>query len=98
MLPAYLGYFVGLADDDVEPGTPQAVRRGLVIGAVVSTGFLVVFGVDGLLLTLGLRSIIELLPWAAMVIGVGVAILGVAMLAGYEPVVNLPKPGRAGTG
>jgi high-affinity nickel permease len=49
------------------------VQRGLVIGAVVSSGFLLVFGVVGLLVVLGLRSIIELVPWAAIVIGVAVA-------------------------
>jgi hypothetical protein len=40
MLPAYLSYFMGLADDDVAAGGPAAVRRGLVIGAVVSSGCL----------------------------------------------------------
>jgi len=98
MLPAYLSYFVGLTDDDVAEGRATAVQRGLVIGAVVSSGFLLVFGVVGLLVVLGLRSIVELVPWAAIVIGVAVAALGVAMLAGYEPVVDLPKVGRAREG
>lgn len=98
MLPAYLSYFMGLSDDGVEAGAPTAVRRALVIGAVVSSGFLVVFGVVGALVTLGMRAIIDVIPWAAMVIGGGVGILGVAMLLGYEPVVNLPKVGRARSG
>jgi cytochrome c-type biogenesis protein len=98
MLPAYLGYFIGIDDDEVTEGGPAAVRRGLTIGAVVSSGFLLVFGVVGLLLTAGLRSVIDVLPWAAIVIGVGVGALGVAMLAGYEPVVRLPKFQRAGSG
>lgn len=98
MLPAYLSYFIGLSDDDVAEGGATAVRRGLTIGAVVSAGFLLVFGLVGTLLTLGMRSIIGLLPWAAMVIGIGIGILGIAMLAGYEPVVNLPKLGRAREG
>jgi cytochrome c-type biogenesis protein len=98
MLPAYLGYFIGLSDDDDAGGGATAVRRGLAIGAVVSSGFLLVFGVVGLLVMIGLRSIIDLIPWAAIVIGTGVGILGIAMLAGYEPVVNLPKLGRAREG
>ena len=98
MLPAYLSYFIGLSDDDAAEGGAAAVRRGLTIGAVVSSGFLLVFGVVGVLLTLGMRSIIDLLPWAAIVIGVGLGILGIAMLAGYEPVVSLPKLGRAHEG
>jgi cytochrome c-type biogenesis protein len=98
MLPAYLGYFMGLSDDEVETGGPAAVRRALVIGAVVSSGFLFVFGVVGALVTLGLRAIIDVIPWAAMVVGGGVALLGTAMLLGYEPVVNLPRIGRARSG
>lgn len=98
MLPAYLAYFIGLSDDDVSEGGPAAVSRGLAIGAVVSAGFLLVFGLVGLLVMIGLRSIIDLIPWAAIVIGIGVGILGIAMLAGYEPVVNLPKIGRAREG
>lgn len=98
MLPAYLSYFMGLNDDGVAQGGAAAVRRGLGIGAVVSGGFLLVFGVVGLLVTAGLQSIIDFIPWASIVIGGLVAILGIAMLAGYEPVVSLPKFGKAKEG
>jgi cytochrome c-type biogenesis protein len=88
MLPAYLSYFLGLD----EPGGGRAtVGRALVIGSVVSSGFLVVFGVVGVLVTLGLRWVITLIPWAALLIGVGLVLLGLAMLAGYQPVARLPK-------
>ena len=36
MLPAYLGYFIGLDDGHVDRA--EAVRRALVIGGVVSAG------------------------------------------------------------
>jgi cytochrome c-type biogenesis protein len=88
MLPAYLSYFLGLN----EPGEGRAtVGRALVIGSVVSAGFLVVFGVVGVLVTLGLRWVITLIPWAALLIGAGLVLLGLAMLAGYQPVARLPK-------
>jgi cytochrome c-type biogenesis protein len=89
---------MGLSDDDVAPGGPATVSRALIIGAVVASGFLLVFGVVGGLVTLGMRAIIDIIPWAAMVIGGGVGLLGVAMLLGYEPVVNLPKIGRTRPG
>ncbi|MBW3662755.1 MAG: cytochrome c biogenesis CcdA family protein [Actinobacteria bacterium] len=98
MLPAYLSYFMGLTDDDADTSRRAALGRGLTIGAVVSGGFLLVFGVVGVLVTAGLRSIIDLIPWAAIVIGGAVAVLGIAMLAGYEPVVSLPKLARASEG
>jgi cytochrome c-type biogenesis protein len=88
MLPAYLSYFLGLD----EPGGGRAtVGRALVIGLVVSAGFLLVFGVVGALVTLGLRWVITLIPWAALLIGAGLVLLGLAMLAGYQPVARLPK-------
>jgi cytochrome c-type biogenesis protein len=59
MLPAYLAYFMGLEGAD---GTPRAVGRGLLVGTVVSTGFLTVFGVAGVLITLGVRAVVGALP------------------------------------
>ncbi len=97
MLPAYLGWFLGLGEDG-PAGRGGAVGRGLVVGAVVSSGFLVVFGVTGVLITLGLRSVIDLIPWAAMAVGLLLVGLGVAMLAGHEPTFSLPRAGTAGGG
>ncbi|MDP8958895.1 MAG: cytochrome c biogenesis protein CcdA [Actinomycetota bacterium] len=92
MLPAYLSYFLGLDQPD-EPRGRTTVGRALVIGSVVSAGFLAVFGVVGILVTLGLGRVITLVPWAALLIGAGLVLLGLAMLAGYQPVARLPKLG-----
>lgn len=93
MLPAYLSYFTGAADDDVS--RPVALARGLRVGLVVSAGFVVVFGISGLLLTLGLQSLIDVLPWLALLVGAGVLVLGVAMVRGFY--LNVRVPGmRAG--
>lgn len=98
MLPAYMSWFLGLSDEPGPRDGATAVRRALAIGAVVSGGFLLVFGVVGLLVTLGLRVVIDLVPIAALVIGVLVAVLGVAMLLGFQPAIRLPSIGRARTG
>ncbi|MGH9053267.1 MAG: cytochrome c biogenesis CcdA family protein [Acidimicrobiia bacterium] len=90
MLPAYLSYFLGL-DEPGEAGGRATVARALVVGGIVSAGFLVVFGVVGALVTVGLRWVITLVPWAALLIGAGLVLLGLAMLAGYQPVARLPK-------
>jgi cytochrome c-type biogenesis protein len=97
MLPAYLSYFLGMED---RSGSPRAgVYRALAVGLAVSAGFMTVFfliGVPfaGLYRTtdLGLR-----LPWVTLVVGLGLAALGVAMLRGFEPAIRLPKMSR-GTG
>jgi cytochrome c-type biogenesis protein len=97
MLPAYLAYFLGL-EGATRPDAARTVGRSLVVGGVVSAGFITVFGVAGVLITLGVQAVVGALPWAAMVVGVGVAGLGVAMLGGFEPSARLPKLSRGGTG
>jgi cytochrome c biogenesis protein CcdA len=89
MLPAYLGYFIGLDDEDLD--RPAALRRALVIGGVVSAGFLVVFGLTGAVIVAGLRSIATYIPWVALVIGVGLFGLGIALLRGYYLNIRLPQ-------
>lgn len=97
MLPAYLSYFMGL-EDDVATGRPEAVGRALTVGAVVSGGFLVVFGLAGAVITLGFRGVIGAIPWAALVVGAAVAVLGLAMVAGFKPTTRLPMPQRGAGG
>jgi cytochrome c-type biogenesis protein len=94
MLPAYLGYFLGLEGQppDWRTGTTKAVRVGL----AVSAGFLVVFIAVGIVLAQLSKSIDSVLPWATIVIGAILAVLGVAIAFGFEPVVNLPKLERGG--
>jgi len=88
MLPAYLSYFMGIDSED--QGTGQAIRSALVIGGAVSFGFLVVFGAAGILITAGFRVLIDAIPWVAIVIGLGVIGLGIALVGGYEMKVGLP--------
>ena len=97
MLPAYLAYFLGM-EGEARPDAARTIGRSLVVGAVVSAGFITVFGVAGVLITLGVQAVVGALPWAAMVVGVGVAILGAAMLGGFELTARLPKINSAGPG
>jgi cytochrome c-type biogenesis protein len=97
MLPAYLSYFLGL-EEDAEVTAGSSAVRAVQVGAVVSAGFLLVFGLAGILLTLGVRAVVDALPWIAMVVGVGVIGLGVALLSGRELRVRLPMTDRAGDG
>ncbi|NQV08117.1 cytochrome c biogenesis protein CcdA [bacterium] len=97
MLPAYLSYFIGTGGDEPED-TATAMRRSLVVGGVVSAGFLLVFGVTGVLITAGFRTVTDAIPWLALVVGVGIVLLGIAMLRGFDLTVRLPKPGRASHG
>ena len=75
---------------NVPPGTP-----GIPAGAV-SLGFLVVFSALGIPINAGITSIYEWMPWLTIVIGALLIALGIAMLAGWKPVVALPRLDRGG--
>jgi cytochrome c-type biogenesis protein len=94
MLPAYLGFFLGLEASDGDVKT--SVSRSLGVALSVSAGFLAVFSLVGLATYHLSASVDEFTPWATIVIGMVLAGLGVAMLRGFEPVVNLPKLNRGG--
>ncbi len=96
MLPAYLSYFMGIQDE----GRSRAatLRAALVVGGVVSFGFLVVFGAAGVVISgVSTRLASDWVPWLALAVGIGLTILGIAMLRGFELRVGLPKAGRAAT-
>jgi len=93
MLPAYLSYFMGL-DDEGSRSQIDGLRSALIVGGTVSLGFLLVFGVTGILISAGLRSIIDWIPWLALAIGFGVVILGIALLGGFDLNVGRLRPKR----
>ena len=63
---------------------PEQVFRALVVTFVVTVGFVLLFGVVGLVISAGGRLIISVVPWLALGIGVALAVLGVAILRGYH--------------
>lgn len=97
MLPAYLSYFMGL-ETDAPRSRVAAVRSAFQVGASVSLGFLVVFGIAGLLITAGFRTVIDWIPWLALLIGFGVIALGIALLRGFDLNVSLFKAKRGRKG
>lgn len=86
MLPAYLGYFLGL--EDAEAG---AMGRALRVGGVVSLGFLIVFGLMGVLIVGGLRSLTDWIPWAALVVGFGLIGMGIFTWRGRYVGLRVPQ-------
>lgn len=95
MLPTYVAYFVG-SDRDDTPNALARMRRGLVVAGAVSLGFVLVFGLFGIIITGFRASISDRLPWLTLVIGIGLVPVGVAMLAGWEPKITLPRLQRGG--
>lgn len=95
MLPAYLSFFLGLEGSDAEEpraSVAQAVRVALAVAA----GFLAVFALAGAAVELTSLPVYENMPWISIVIGLGLLVLGLAMLAGFELNVRLPRLDRGG--
>jgi cytochrome c biogenesis protein CcdA len=93
LLPAYLAAFVGLDDHGSKTG---AVARALSVSAVLTAGFVTVFGLFGAVITKAIGGVQEYLPWATIVIGVGLVGLGIYLLTGRELVLDIPKLQRGG--
>jgi cytochrome c-type biogenesis protein len=95
MLPAYLSFFLGLEDRDARE--PRAsVAQAVQVACAVTAGFLAVFAVAGAVVELTSLPVYEHAPWISVVIGVGLFVLGAAMLFGFEPNVRLPRLDRGG--
>ena len=95
MLPAYVSFFLGQEGDRV-PGRGESVLRAIPVALAVSLGFVAVFGVVGIALRPISSTVQEYAPWATIVIGAGLAVFGVLMLAGLEVTARVPKLNRGG--
>ncbi len=89
MLPAYLGFFLGLDEDD-NGSRVQTLNRAQMVGLSMSLGFLAVFGVLGIAFSGLISEISAQLSWVTIIMGVLLGILGIAMLNGYQPIVSVP--------
>jgi cytochrome c biogenesis protein CcdA len=109
LLPAYLALFVSGPDaaGPAEGGTPgghggrarhttAALRRAGVATVAMTAGFVIVFGSFALVIAPFALSVQRWLPWATIVIGVGLLGLGGWLLSGRQIEVAIPKLGRRG--
>lgn len=94
LLPAYLSAFVGL---EHRGGRTGAVGRALTVSAALTAGFVLVFGLFGLIVSPLAIRLEQYLPWATVVIGIALVGLGIALLAGRQLVLALPKLQRGGS-
>ncbi|GAA2589941.1 cytochrome c biogenesis protein CcdA [Actinomadura fulvescens] len=89
LLPSYLALLVAA------PGTDgawtAAVWRASRLSAAMTAGFVTVFGTFGLVISVATTSIQEYLPWATIVVGLALGVLGVWLLAGRELLVRVPR-------
>ncbi|GGS41690.1 cytochrome c biogenesis CcdA family protein [Actinokineospora fastidiosa] len=85
MLPGYLALVVSGQDRGVRLG------RALAAAGTMTAGFVLVFGVFGLLSVPLLSLLQQWLPVLTVVIGAALVVLGAVLLTGREPTLLLPK-------
>ena len=94
MLPAYLAYFLGLEGEDRD--VRASVTRSIGVGLSVAAGFLLVFSLVGLAIYHLSATFDQVTPWATIVIGAVLVVVGITMVRGRELVLNFPKLQRGG--
>ena len=89
MLPAYLTLVVTGAADRTRA---QLLARALGSSALMTLGFVTVFGLFGIVIAPVFASVQRYLPFVTVVIGAALLVLGALLLAGREITLLVPKP------
>jgi cytochrome c biogenesis protein CcdA len=89
MLPAYLTLVVTGSADRTRA---QLLARAIGSSALMTLGFVAVFGLFGVVIAPVFASVQRYLPFITVVIGVALLVLGALLLAGREITLLVPKP------
>ena len=84
LLPTYLVYYLGTELNREDESKTTTLRRGLSVGVAVSSGFIGLFLVVGIISRAFTTVISENAKYAALVIGIGLIAMGIAMLLGWK--------------
>ncbi len=98
LLPAYLSLFLAGDAEERPDGAVRATSRAALVAASVAAGFVLVFGVAGLLISQTAFTVQEWTPWISLVIGAALVPAGIAMMRGWTPKLRLPAVRRVGEG
>jgi cytochrome c biogenesis protein CcdA len=58
------------------------LAKALLVGGVVTVGFVVLFGIAGLIIGGGARQVIDFIPWVGLIIGIGLTLVGAWIVGG----------------
>lgn len=90
LLPTYLVYFLGM--ENLRPGAERAsLLRAIKVSLAVSAGFMSIFVVIGAITKLSTNWFVDNAQWVALVIGLGLVVLGIATLFGFRLPFTTPK-------
>ena len=84
LLPTYLVYYLGTELNREDENKTNTLRRGLSVGMAVSSGFVGLFLIVGIISRAFTTVISENAKYAALVIGIALVAMGIAMLFGWK--------------
>ena len=84
LLPTYLVYYLGTELNREDENKTTTLRRGLSVGTAVSSGFIGLFLIVGIISRAFTTVISENAKYAALVIGIALVAMGIAMLFGWK--------------
>lgn len=87
LLPAYLAGFLA---PQHSAGWATRTLRALVAGSCMTAGFILTFGLAGVLVSSGMALIGGWIPWVMLAVGAALTVLGIGALAGKHVSVRLP--------
>ena len=83
MLPAYLALYVGSnTDEEPQANILNRLSKALLVGGVVTLGFIVLFGIAGIIIGGGARQVVDIIPWFGLIIGVVLTFVGAWLIGG----------------
>jgi cytochrome c biogenesis protein CcdA len=91
LLPTYLVYYLGTELNREDENKTTTLRRGLSVGMAVSSGFIGLFLVVGIISRAFTTVISENAKYAALVIGIALVAMGIAMLFGWKTPIAQPN-------
>ncbi len=90
LLPAFLSFYLA-ADEDGMPRARSRAAQGIIVGGLVTTGFLGLFVLVGVPVVFGVGAIARAVPWVGLATGAALVLVGVAGLLGRHVTISVPQ-------
>lgn len=81
MLPAFVGYTLGLEQPSSNEVTYRQLVQSILFGLAVTAGFVALFAAVGGVVASGGSAILSSFPWIGLAVGIGLTLLGLWVLA-----------------
>ena len=92
MLPSMVSFYLGQQQEDYAVRSlGRRAGEGLALGALVTAGFLLVFVLAGVLVSLGAGSLARVFPWATIAVGAVLVVLGLRLYLGGNVSLRVPR-------